>query len=89
MRESLPPEVKTAVVQFLRDELPSDAKRVYRDMIRNDPLNWSRDPHFAEGVIVRHMLRGNGYDEAALQVADLEPIWPELLRLAVQEEPEP
>jgi hypothetical protein len=52
-------------------------------MIAADPEGWWRDPHFAGGIIPRHALRGNGLDERALGVADLDRIWPELLRLAV------
>ena len=72
-------------MEFLRNELPPEARRVYRELIRADPENWSRDPHFAGGIIVDHMLRGNGLDEVALGVSDLGPIWPELLRMAVED----
>lgn len=80
----LSPEDRDAVVEFLREWLPTQAKEVYREMIRLDPDNWSRDAHFAEGVIVDSALRGNGFDEASLGVADLDSLWPELLRLAVE-----
>jgi hypothetical protein len=84
-------EVQAAVVEFLRDWLPPHVQRAYRDLIRDDPANWFRHPHFSRGVIVNDALRGNGYDESALGVDDLEPLWPELVRLAVEEisEPEP
>lgn len=82
----LRPEVRDAVVEFLREWLPSPAKRVYREMIRSDPANWSSDPHFAGGIIVDFALRGNGFDEKSLGIADLDAVWPELLRLAVEAE---
>jgi hypothetical protein len=71
-------------IAFLRDWLPDEAKQVYRQMILEDPVNWSRHPHFSDGIIVKHALRGNGIDERALAVADLNKIWPELLRAAVE-----
>lgn len=74
------------VVAFLRAWLPDEARRAYRDMIARDPDGWPRDPHFAGGVIVRHALRGNGLDERATGIGDLEAAWPELLRRAVMEE---
>ena len=70
---------------FLQGWLTDEAKRVYREMIEEDPENWSRHPHFHGGVIVEHALRGNGIDERALGVADLDPLWPDLLRDAVSE----
>lgn len=79
------PAVRDAVVAFLRDWLPPHARRTYREMILHDPDRWHRHPHFADGVIVRHALRGNGIDEAALGVPDLESVWPDLLRDAVLE----
>lgn len=85
--EALRPEVRAAVVAFLRDWLPPEAREAYRRMIRDDPERWMNDPHFRGGVIVRHALRGNGLTEQALGVADLEPLWPSLLREAVEPEP--
>jgi hypothetical protein len=79
----LTPEVRDAVVSFLRDWLPDEAKRVYREMIREDAAGWMDDPHFQGGFIMRYALRGNGLDERALNVRDLEPLWPDLLRSAV------
>jgi hypothetical protein len=70
-------------VAFLRDWLPDEAKDVYRAMIREDPLNWSRHPHFAGGIILKDALRGNGIDEKTLGVPDLNKIWPELLEAAL------
>jgi hypothetical protein len=84
--EQIDPQVRDAVVAFLRDWLPAEARRTYRAMIREDPLGWSKSPHFGQGVIVEHALRGNGLDEKTLGVSDLERIWPELLRRAVEEE---
>jgi hypothetical protein len=80
------PAVRDAAVAYLRDWLPADARRVYRGMIEDDPEHWHRDAHFAGGVVVDHLLRGNGLDERALGVRDLDGVWPELLRLAVEEE---
>jgi hypothetical protein len=74
------------VVAFLRESLPAQAIRIYREMITADPDAWHRDPHFGGGIVVRHLLRGNGIDEAVLGVDDLERIWPELLRDAVLNE---
>jgi hypothetical protein len=75
--------VRDEAVSFLRAWLPAGARETYRRMIAADPEGWWRDPHFAGGIIPRHALRGNGLDERALGVADLDRIWPELLRLAV------
>lgn len=71
-------------VAFLARWLPTDAKQVYRELIRADPDNWSRHPHFAGGIIVRHALRGNGIDERMLGVSDLNTVWPALLRFALE-----
>jgi hypothetical protein len=79
------PTVRDAVVAFLRDWLPADARRKYRSMIADNPDNWAADPHFANGVIVKHALRGNGIDEKVLGVRSLEAVWPDLLRRAVQD----
>ena len=79
----LSPEVRDAVVTFLRDWLPDEAKHVYRRMMAQDEAGWMNDPHFRGGFIVQHALRGNGLDERALGVRDLEPLWPDLLRRAV------
>lgn len=75
------------LVAFLRDWLPEEAKSVYREMIRENPTTWWQDPHFAGGIIVEYALRGNGFDERALGVKDLEPLWPELLERAVEDAP--
>jgi hypothetical protein len=80
-------EVRREAVAFLRDWLPAEARRAYREMMEDDPDGWPRHPHFRGGVIVRHALRGNGLDERALGVADLDAAWPDLLRRAVQDDP--
>jgi hypothetical protein len=80
--------VRHEVVAFLRQWLPDEAKEVYRQMIRDDPVNWWRDPHFASGIIEKHALRGNGITERVLGVSDLGAIWPDLL-LAALDLPEP
>jgi hypothetical protein len=80
--------IRREAVEFLRWWLPEGAKRVYRDMIREDPENWCRHPHFAGGIIVKHALRGNGIDERALGIPDLDAVWPELLQAAVEPPPE-
>lgn len=71
-------------VDFLRRWLPTEAIIVYREMIQEDPTGWFRHPHFAGGVIVEHALRGNGINERALGVEDLDAVWPALLREAVE-----
>lgn len=76
--------IRREAVEFLRWWLPEEAKRVYRAMIRDDPENWCRDPHFSGGIIVKHALRGNGIDERALGITDLDAVWPDLLRAAVE-----
>lgn len=75
--------LRDEAVAFLREWLPDEARRAYREMIEEDPLLWSRHPHFAGGLIVEHALRGNGIDEHALGVPDLDAVWPDLLRRAV------
>ena len=76
--------VRDEVVSFLRNWLPAEAVVVYRAMILEDPVNWYRHPHFAGGIILEHGLRGNGIDERTLGVANLDQIWPELLKAAVE-----
>ncbi|MGH7470119.1 MAG: hypothetical protein ACRENP_19410 [Longimicrobiales bacterium] len=76
------------VVAFLRDWLPEEAKQAYRVLIREDPENWWRHPHFAGGIIVEHALRANGIDERALGIPDLNAVWPDLLEAAVQNQKE-
>jgi hypothetical protein len=80
----LDPILREDVVRFLRQWLPPDAVRAYRDAIRQDPYGWFRSPHFASGYVVQHLFRGNGITESALGVPSLEPYWPDLLREAVQ-----
>lgn len=75
--------LRDEAVAFLRDWLPEQARRTYREMIRHDPGGWHRDPHFAGGIIAEHALRGNGITEVALGVPSLDAVWPELLRRAV------
>ena len=87
-REFLTERQTEQIVAFLRDWLPDEARLAYQQMIREDPTGWWHDPHFADGVILRFALRGNGITERALGVADLAPLWPELLARAVAE-PEP
>lgn len=77
------------VVAFLREWLPEAARIEYRAMMEADPAGWHTHPHFAGGVIPEHALRGNGIDERVLNVADLDDVWPELLRQAVQEDGSP
>ncbi|HEV2148753.1 MAG TPA: hypothetical protein VGR37_15215 [Longimicrobiaceae bacterium] len=78
------PRIREEVVSFLRAWLPEDAREGYRRMVERDPEGWHRHPHFAEGVIVRHALRGNGFTEELLGVASLEPYWADLLAQAVR-----
>jgi hypothetical protein len=82
-REFLTDAQRDGLVAFLRDWLPEEALQVYREMIRANPTEWWRDPHFAGGIIVEHALRGNGFDERALGVVDLSPLWPDLIARAV------
>jgi hypothetical protein len=84
--EEIPPGVRDEIVAFLRDWLPEPARRFYRAMILRDPANWHTDPHFAGGVIVDAVLRGNGIDEKALGIRDLDAVWPDLLARAVMED---
>jgi hypothetical protein len=79
--------VRDEVVAFLREWLPDEARRAYREMMEEHPEGWMRDPHFGGGVIVRHALRGNGLDERALGIPDLDAVWPDLLRRAVLGDP--
>lgn len=83
-RTYLTDDQRDRLVAFLRDWLPEEAKRVYRDMIRSAPSSWWQDPHFDGGIILEYALRGNGFNEKALGVKDLEPFWPDLLARAVQ-----
>jgi hypothetical protein len=77
------PRIHATVVAFLRDWLPEEAKRQYRDMIARDPDGWSHDPHFQGDVVIEHVFRGNGIDERLLGVPDLRTVWPDLLKSAV------
>jgi hypothetical protein len=79
------PRLRDAVVAFLRDWLPAEARRKYRTMIQENPQGWAADPHFSNGIIVEHALRGNGIDEKVLGVSSLDSIWPDLLKRAVQD----
>jgi hypothetical protein len=80
------PRVRDEVVAFLREWLPREAQDMYRQMIQENPDGWSRDPHFAGGLVSEHFLRGNGIDERVLGILDLDRVWPDLLRRAVEEE---
>jgi hypothetical protein len=79
------PGLRDAVVAFLRDWLPPEARRKYRELILANPDEWTEDPHFAQGIIPEHALRGNGIDEKVLGVSNLDAIWPDLLKRAVEE----
>ena len=84
--DAVPADLVAAVVDYLRDWLPAQAKDTYRRMIAEDPDHWHRHPHFAGGVIAEHALRGNGITEKVLGVKDLEEVWPALLELALAED---
>jgi hypothetical protein len=87
MRESrideLDPPLVREIVSFLRDWLPSSAISTYRTLMLDDPDHWPQHPHFGGGVVVRHMLRGNGLPVELVGAELLDAIWPELLRRAV------
>lgn len=83
------PLVRAEAVGFLRSWLPERARAAYRTLIAEDPESWRAHPHFAGGVIVDHVFRGNGLTEEVLGVEDLNLIWPDLLQLALQDEPPP
>lgn len=85
-REFLTDSQRARLIAFLRDWLPEEAKRTYRELIRAAPHSWWQDPHFDGGIILEYALRGNGFDERSLGVTSLEPLWPELLARAVQED---
>ncbi len=82
-RAHLTDDQRDQLIAFLRDWLPEDAKQIYRDMIQCAPDSWWEDPHFQGGIIIDYALRGNGFDEKALGVINLEPLWPSLLARAV------
>ena len=82
-REFLTDEQRDELIAFLRDWLPEAAKRTYRDMMLAFPNSWWLHPHFAGGIILQTALRGNGFTEKTLGVKSLEPLWPDLLELAV------
>jgi len=84
-RQVLTNAQREGLIAFLRDWLPDEAKSAYREMMRQNPDDWWRDAHFAGGIIVEYALRGNGFDEKSLGVADLDALWPELLAEAVRE----
>ena len=83
------PRLREEAVAFLRAWLPERVKSVYRALIHEGPESWRAHPHFAGGLIVDHVLRGNGLTEEALGVEDLNQLWPDLLRLALFDEPPP
>ena len=85
-REFLTDSQQVRLIAFLRDWMPDEAKQVYREMIRAAPHSWWQDPHFAGGIILEYALRGNGFNEKALGVRSLEPLWPDLLVQAVAED---
>lgn len=80
------PELLAQIVRFLRDWLPPQAREAYREMILLDSEYWYEDPHFAGGVIPKHILRGNGITEEVLGVEDLDEVWPALLEKVVTDE---
>lgn len=83
-REQLTQAQREQLIAFLRDWLPPEAQQAYREMIHTAPDSWWLHPHFQGGVILEYALRGNGFDEKALGVKSLEPLWPDLLRSAVE-----
>jgi hypothetical protein len=87
MRESrideLDPMLVGEIIGFLREWLPSSAISTYRTLMLEAPDRWSQHPHFGGGLVVRHMLRGNGLPEELVRTELLDAIWPELLWRAV------
>lgn len=81
--DELDPVLVREIVGFLRDWLPSSAISAYRTIMLEDPEHWPRHPHFARGLVVRNMLRGNGLPRDLIPPELLEAVWPALLRLAV------
>jgi hypothetical protein len=81
--DELDPVLVREIVEFLRDWLPSSAISTYRTMMLEDPDRWPQHPHFSGGLVVRHMLRGNGLSRELVRPDLLDAIWPELLRRAV------
>lgn len=84
----LDPRLRSEIVHFLRDWLPSQAIESYREMILADRTGWWDHPHFAGGIIVDGALRGNGITEQVLGVRSLDALWPRLLEEAVLAEVE-
>jgi hypothetical protein len=76
-----------AALEFLRAWLPGPVRETYRRLMLTDPQGWWTHPHFAGGIAVDHLLRGNGIDERLLGVGSLDEVWRELLREAVMDEP--
>lgn len=90
--EAVDQRAEDEIVLFLREWLPEPVKEEYRKLMRANPNGWHRHPHFANGIVVVHLLRGNGISESALGVRSFDTIWPKLLRLAVEpplDHPEP
>jgi hypothetical protein len=77
------PAGRTAALAILQAWLPREVRETYRTLMRADPDGWWRHPHFAGGIAVRHILRGNGIDERLLKVRNLAEVWRELLREVV------
>jgi len=83
--DELDPVLVREIVGFLREWLPPSAISAYRTIIREDPERWPQHPHFERGLVVRHLLRGNGLPNDLVRPELLDAIWPELLRRAVLE----
>ena len=83
--DEMDPRLRAEAVAFLSNWLPERVKAVYRALIDEGPESWRAHPHFAGGVIVDHVFRGNGLTEDTLDVEDLNEVWPELLHLALSE----
>ena len=84
--DEMDPHLREEAVAFLSNWLPERVKAVYRALIDEGPESWRAHPHFAGGVIVDHVFRGNGLTEDTLLVEDLNEVWPELLHLALNSE---
>jgi hypothetical protein len=82
---SLDPALRREVVAYIRDWLPDSVRKSYQEMIAEDPDGWHRGTHFSGGIVVTHILEGNGITADALGVESLDPLWPELLAEALAE----
>lgn len=91
---SIPPQPHNDAVRYLINSLPGDILTQFRTWVVADPDNWveTQAPvgwHFYGGMQLRNHLRDGGFTEDGLGVMNLDDVYIDLIREAVERMDEP